>query len=239
MDPEFSIVVPVFNEAGAAPGLAREIAAAFACEAYEMIFVDDASRDTSRAALVALKAELPHLRVLGHAHNAGQSRAVRSGVLAARGAIAVTLDGDGQNDPSDAVRLARQLAAQAPSVGMVSGVRVGRRDALARRLASHLANSVRRRVLRDGASDSGCGLRAIRREVYLRLPFFDHQHRFLPALVEREGFVVLFEPVGHRPRLAGASNYTNIGRLIASLWDLVGVAWLAARNRSPGEASEL
>jgi dolichol-phosphate mannosyltransferase len=236
--PDFSVIAPVFNEEGAVAPLVREIAAAFEGLAFEIIFVDDASRDETRATLAALKAELPMLRVLGHARNAGQSRAIRTGVLAARGAIIVTLDGDGQNDPADAPRLARRLREAPPGLGLVGGERTHREDDLAKRIASRLANAVRRWLLGDRTSDSGCGLKAIRREVFLRLPFFDHQHRFLPALVLREGFEVAFEPVGHRPRRTGVSKYSNLGRLWASIWDLMGMVWLRARNRSPGETGE-
>jgi dolichol-phosphate mannosyltransferase len=239
MDPEFSIVVPVFNEEGSVADLAREIASAFDGLAYEMIFVDDASRDGARAALVALQAELPALRVIGHARNAGQSRAIRTGVLAARGAIVVTLDGDGQNDPADAPRLALRLRDAPKRLGMIGGERTRRQDSLAKKLASRLANGVRRRLLGDGANDAGCGLKAVRREVFLRLPFFDHQHRFMPALVIREGYEAAFEPVGHRPRRSGASKYTNLGRLWASIWDLMGVVWLRTRARQPGEIEPL
>lgn len=239
MGPDFSIVIPVFNEEGAVASLAREVAVAFDGLAHEMIFVDDASRDGTRAALVALKTELVALRVIGHARNAGQSRALRTGIVAARGAIVVTLDGDGQNDPADAPRLAQRLAAGPASLGMIGGERVGRRDRLGKRIASRLANAVRGAVLGDQATDSGCGLKAIRREAYLRLPFFDHQHRFLPALMIREGYAVAFEPVSHRARCSGVSKYTNLGRLWASIWDLMGVIWLRGRARSPGEVEPL
>jgi glycosyltransferase involved in cell wall biosynthesis len=239
MDPHFSVVAPVFNEEGAVAALAREIAAAFEGLSYEMIFVDDASRDGTRAVLAGLTAELPALRLIGHARNAGQSRAIRTGVLAARGAIIVTLDGDGQNDPADAPRLGQRLAAAPASLGLIGGERVRRQDSVAKKVASRWANGVRRRLLGDQANDTGCGLKAIRREVYLRLPFFDHQHRFLPALVIREGYEVAFEPVGHRPRQTGASKYTNLGRLKDSVWDLLGVMWLRARARSPGETEPL
>jgi glycosyltransferase involved in cell wall biosynthesis len=143
MDPDFSVIAPMFNEEGAAAELVREIASAFAGLSFEIVIVDDASRDGTRAALLALKAELPMLSVIGHARNAGQSRALRSGVLAARGAIVVTLDGDGQNDPADAPRLARRLAAAPASLGMIGGERVRRQDRLAKRWASLLANAVR------------------------------------------------------------------------------------------------
>jgi glycosyltransferase involved in cell wall biosynthesis len=235
---QFSIVVPVFDEEGAAPALAREIAAAFAGRAYEMIFVDDASRDGTAAALEALSGELAALRLVRHARNAGQSRAIRTGVIAARAPIVVTLDGDGQNDPADAPRLADALAAGPPSLGLVGGLRVKRQDSLAKRVASRLANGVRQALLKDAAADTGCGLKAMRREVFLRLPYFDHMHRFLPALMLREGYEARFEPVGHRPRQAGRSKYTNLGRLWASLSDLGGVMWLNARARDPGPIAE-
>ena len=238
ISPGISIVVPVFDEAGAAPGLAREIAAAFAGRSFEILFVDDASRDGTRAALEALKADIPQLRILVHGRNAGQSRAVRTGVLAARGPIIVTLDGDGQNDPADAPALADALAAGAPKLGLVGGERVGRRDTPSKRLASRLANAVRRRILADAANDTGCGLKAFRREAFLRLPYFDHIHRYLPALMLREGFEVAFQSVGHRPRASGRSKYSNLGRLWAAVTDLQGVLWLKARSRDPGGVEE-
>ena len=236
--PDISIVVPAFDEEGAAPALAREIAAAFAGRAYELIFVDDASRDGTRAALTALSGEIPSLRVLAHARNAGQSRAVRSGVLAARAPIVVTLDGDGQNDPADAPRLVDHLAAGPANLALVGGVRVKRQDSLAKRLASRFANGVRQSLLKDAAADTGCGLKAFRRKAFLRLPYFDHMHRFLPALMLREGYEVAFEPVNHRHRQAGRSKYTNLGRLWASFSDLAGVMWLNSRARNPGPVSE-
>src|SRR6185503_3700481 len=180
--PQISGGGPVFDEEGAAPDLAREIAAAFAGRAFEIIFVDDASRDGTRAALKALAGEVPELRVLGHAKNAGQSRAIRTGLLAARGEIIVTLDGDGQNDAADAPALVDALVAGPPDLGMVGGWRVKRQDSWAKRIGT----GVRKRLLRDTANDTGCGLKAIRRDVFLRLAYFDHMHRYLPALVTRE-----------------------------------------------------
>jgi glycosyltransferase involved in cell wall biosynthesis len=236
--PRYSIVVPVFDEEGAAPALALEIAAAFAGEACEIIFVDDASRDGTRAALVALLPGTPELRVLAHARNAGQSRAIRTGALAARAPVIVTLDGDGQNDPADAPALAKALEGGPPKVGLIGGERRERKDRAAKRWASRLANALRRRVLRDRAADTGCGLKAMRREAFLRLPYFDHMHRYLPALMLREGYDIDFRVVNHRPRLAGRSKYSNLGRLLAAISDLGGVMWLAARARDPGPIEE-
>ena len=224
--PDISVVVPVFDEEGAAPDLAREIAAAFAGRDYEMIFVDDKSRDGTRAALSALKAEIPQLRLLSHTSNSGQSRSIRTGILAARGDVIVTLDGDGQNDPADGLVL-------------VGGERVKRQDSAAKKFASRFGNGVRKKLLKDTANDTGCGLKAFRREAFLRLPYFDHIHRYLPALMLREGYQVSFRPVNHRHRQTGQSKYTNLGRLWASLSDLFGVMWLQSRSRLPGRVEEL
>jgi glycosyltransferase involved in cell wall biosynthesis len=237
--PDYSVVVPVFDEGGAAPALAREIAAAFAGESHEIIFIDDASRDDTKALLTALKAEIPQLRVLGHRKNSGQSRAVRSGVLAARAPIVVTLDGDGQNDPADAPRLAKALKAGPPELALVGGERVKRQDSSAKRFASKFGNGVRKRMLKDAANDTGCGLKAFRREAFLRLPYFDHIHRYIPALMLREGYQVAFQPVNHRHRESGVSKYTNFGRLKASVSDLLGVMWLQTRARNPQGVDEV
>ena len=236
--PDISVVVPVFDEEGAAPALAREIAAAFAGRDFEAIFVDDASRDGTRAALRALAGEIPQLRVLSHRRNAGQSRAVRTGVLAARAPVVVTLDGDGQNDPADGPGLVDALAAGPSELAMVGGQRVKRQDSQAKKLASRIGNGVRKRLLNDTADDTGCGLKAFRRDAFLRLPYFDHIHRYLPALMLREGYRVEFRPVHHRHRQSGRSKYTNLGRLWASLSDLFGVMWLQSRARTPGGVDE-
>ena len=204
--PEISVVAPVFNEAGAVESLAREIAADFTGRRFEMLFVDDASSDDTVALLTTLSRELPELRVLRHARNAGQSRAIRTAVLAARAPIVVMLDGDGQNDPADAPRLADTLRAGSPRLGLVGGERRVRRDSAGKRLASRLANGIRRRLLNDKAIDTGCGLKAFRRDAFLALPYFDHLHRYLPALMIREGYEVAFEPVNHRPRQTGRSS---------------------------------
>lgn len=236
--PDISVVVPVFDEEANVGPLAREIAAAFEGRNYEIIFVNDRSRDGTLAALQALKSEIPQLRVLSHAANSGQSRSVRTGVLAARGGVVVTLDGDGQNPPADAPALADALLAGPPELALVGGEREKRQDTAAKRIASRWANGVRKRLLQDEANDTGCGLKAFRRDAFLRLPYFDHIHRYLPALMLREGYRVAFRRVGHRPRGSGVSKYTNLGRLWASLSDLAGVMWLRSRSRRPGEVVE-
>jgi dolichol-phosphate mannosyltransferase len=236
--PWVSIVVPVYDEEGAAPSLAREISVAFSGDDFEIIFVDDASRDGTLDRLKFLTGEIPQLRVIAHRSNAGQSRAIRTGVLAARAPIVVTLDGDGQNDPADAPALARALEQAPASVGLIGGERASRQDSAAKRWASRIANRVRRHLLNDGTNDTGCGLKALRREAFLRLPYFDHIHRYLPAMMLREGYQIAFRPVGHRARSAGRSKYTNLGRLMSAVSDLTGVIWLRSRARNPGAVEE-
>ena len=233
-----SVVVPVKDEAGNVGPLAREIAAALKGQSHEIIFIDDGSTDGTAQALTGLKGEIPELRVLRHGRNLGQSRGIRSGVQAAKGEIIVTLDGDGQNDPSDIPKLLDAMAAD-PGLGMVSGIRVKRKDTASRRLASRLGNGFRNWLLGDGASDTGCGLKAFRREAFLALPYFDHIHRFLIALMLREDVKVGYVPVNHRPRLTGRSKYTNFGRLLVSIHDLLGVRWLQRRHRGKSEVREL
>ncbi len=233
-----SVVVPVKDEAGNVIPLAREIAAALEGQAHEIIFVDDGSSDGTGDVLAGMKGEIPELRVLRHDRNLGQSRGIRTGVQAARGEIIVTLDGDGQNDPTDIPRLLEELKAD-PELGMASGIRVKRKDSASRRMASRLGNSLRNRLLGDGASDTGCGLKVFRRQAFLDLPYFDHMHRFLIALMLRDGVGVGFVPVNHRPRLTGRSKYTNFGRLLVSVQDLLGVRWLQRRHRGKTEIREL
>lgn len=235
-----SVVAPMYNEAGGARALVDEIAAALKDVDHEIIIVDDCSTDDTRAVLRAAREAHPQLRILTHAANAGQSRAVHTGVAAARAPVIAMLDGDGQNDPADIMALFNTLTApDAPaSLAMAAGERRNRQDTAAKKWASRLANSLRKRLLRDGADDTGCGLKVFDRAAFLRLPYFDHMHRYLPALMRREGLEVAFLPVSHRPRVHGASKYTNFGRLMVGLRDLAGVTWLLARARSPGRIGE-
>jgi dolichol-phosphate mannosyltransferase len=237
---QLSIVVPVKDEAGNVVPLAREIAAALKGERYEMIFVDDGSQDATIAELLAVRDQLP-LRVLAHGKNLGQSRALRTGVRAAKAPIVATLDGDGQNDPADIPRLVSALHAAAanPAVAMVAGERRKRQDSWKKRMASRYANRLRRWLLSDNAQDTGCGLKVFRREAFLALPYFDHMHRYLITLMLREGYEVRFMPVGHRPRGAGRSKYGVWDRLAVGISDLVGVMWLKRRFRGPDMPKEL
>jgi dolichol-phosphate mannosyltransferase len=235
-----SVVVPVKDEEGNVEPLVREIATAVAGEAGpELIFVDDGSTDATAEILKKLKAELPQLRVISHGRNSGQSRAVRTGVRAARSDIVATLDGDGQNDPADIPRLVSELRNAAARVALVQGVRRTREDNASKRVASRLANRLRRWLLNDAATDSGCGIKAFRREAFLALPYFDHMHRYLVALMMREGCEVRFLEVNHRPRLHGASKYGNLQRALVGVNDLFGVRWLQRRFRGAIDPKEL
>ena len=239
--PEFSVVSPVRNEADNVETLVREISEALAGRAFEIIFVDDSSHDDTRARLFTMKGKVPNLRVLGHRKNAGQSRAVRTGVLAAKANIILTLDGDGQNDPADLPALLGQLIrADAPAdLALVQGRREKRIDSGWKKFGSKFANNIRRSVLKDRNTDSGCGMRAFRRDVFLQLPYFDHMHRYMPALMQSDGYLVEERAVGHRARQHGRSNYTNFGRLADAVSDLRGVMWLRKRRKSPGGVDEI
>src|SRR5437588_313667 len=235
-----SVVVPVKDEAGNVGPLAREIAAALNGENYEIIFVDDGSVDSTASELMQLKSELP-VRVLAHGRNLGQSRALRTGVRAARGDVIVTLDGDGQNDPADIPALIAALRARGNDLefAMVAGERRKREDNWQKRMASRFANRVRKRLLNDGAKDTGCGLKAFRRDSFLALPYFDHMHRYLIALMLREGYRIDFLPVAHRPRRVGQSKYGVWDRLAVGVTDLAGVMWLNRRFRGADTPREL
>ena len=237
-----SVVVPVKDEVESVGPLAREIAAAVSGElSAEIIFIDDGSTDGTGDALAALKEQLPSLRVIQHSRNLGQSRGIRTGVMAARSDVIVTLDGDGQNDPADIPKLLAVLrdGPRASLIGVVSGVRAKRQDTFSRRLASRVGNSIRSKLLNDGAADTGCGLKVFRRDAFLALPYFDHIHRFIITLMIREGYEVRFVEVNHRPRRHGASKYTNFNRMLVSVSDLLGVRWLQRRFSGGTEAREL
>jgi dolichol-phosphate mannosyltransferase len=228
-----SVVVPAHNERDNVGPLMGEIEAALTPLgiAWEAIFVDDLSRDDTLSVLQGLKASHPRLRVLSHRSQSGQSTAIRTGVKAARGTWIATLDGDGQNDPADIPKLLAQRDAGDPRVKLYAGWRVDRKDTGSKRWASKIANAIRSRLLQDHTPDTGCGIKLFERAVFLDLPYFDHMHRYLPALVKRAGFEVLSVPVNHRPRGAGVSKYNNLQRAWVGLADLRGVAWLIRRSK--------
>lgn len=232
---DLSIVIPVMDEAANIVPLLEELRAAMTgAPGWEVLVVDDGSGDDTAARVAALIASgYPELRVLRHAWNCGQSAALRTGALNARGAWLGTLDGDGQNDPTDLARMWAECRATPAPAALWIGHRTVRHDSRLRRLSSRLANGIRARLLHDDVPDTGCGVKLIRREVFLALPYFDHIHRFLPALVRRERLGVRNVPVNHRPRLRGRSKYGVHNRLWVGLVDLLGVLWLLHRRRLP------
>jgi dolichol-phosphate mannosyltransferase len=237
--PAVSVVVPVRNETGNIEPLVNEIAAA--CEkhwSFEVVYVNDGSSDGTEAELVRLMTRRPWLRQIKHAISCGQSAAVRTGGAAARASIVVTLDGDGQNDPAFIPALVQKLS-DGSRIGLVAGQRVGRKATGFKKLQSRIANGVRGAILRDGTRDTGCGLKAIRRDVFLRLPYFDGLHRFLPALVKREGYDIAYVDVIDRPRGHGISNYGLWDRLWVGILDLAGVWWLIRRRKRVPDISEV
>jgi len=239
IDPAVSIVVPVRNEAGNIAPLVAEIAKALDGQwRFEVVYVNDGSNDGTDEELKRLMTLHPWLRRVRHKQSCGQSAAVRSGVAAARAPHVVTLDGDGQNDPAFIPALIRALEAGAPRVGLIAGQRVGRKASAFKKFQSRIANAVRGAVLRDGTRDTGCGLKAFRRDVFLNLPSFDGLHRFLPALVRREGYDIAYVDVVDRPRAHGVSNYGMWDRLWVGILDLAGVWWLIRRKKRIPEISE-
>lgn len=230
--PQLSVVVPVFNERDNVAPLVHEITAALrGVTDFEIVYVDDHSRDDTLAVLTALKAEVPELRVIHHVSQSGQSTAVHNGVRAARGQWIATLDGDGQNDPADIPRLLAERAGAALEIKLFAGWRVNRQDSGSKRWASKWANAIRARMLRDDTPDTGCGIKLFERAAFLDLPYFDHMHRYLPALMQRAGWKTVSVPVNHRARSAGVSKYNNLNRALVGIADLRGVAWLIRRAK--------
>jgi len=235
-----SIVVPVRNEAENVAPLIAEIATALDGRwPYEIIYVNDGSTDATAERITAIMEQRGNLRQLHHEKSSGQSAAVRSGVRAARGGIVATLDGDGQNNPAFLPDLIAAIENGGSRVGLAAGQRVGRKDTGFKKLQSRIANGVRSAILRDGTRDTGCGLKAFRREVFLMLPYFDGLHRFLPALVRREGYEVAYVDVIDRPRRSGVSNYGFFDRLWIGIMDLAGVWWLIRRKKSTPVVTEV
>ena len=229
---QLSVVVPVFNERDNVLPLINEITAALRGTIdFEIVYVDDASKDDTLAVLSAAKAGNPELRVIRHATQSGQSTAVRNGIKAARGAWIATLDGDGQNDPADIPKLLAMRDESSVQIKLFAGWRVNRKDTGSKRIASKLANAIRSRLLHDATPDTGCGIKLFEREAFLDLPYFNHMHRYLPALMQRAGWQVKSVPVNHRARGTGVSKYNNLNRALVGIADLRGVAWLIRRSK--------
>ena len=240
-----SVVIPAKNEAENIVSLVEGIDQALTAHApFEIIVVDDCSTDNSVAVLCARAQTMPHLRIIRHDRSGGQSAAVHSGVKAAVAPVICTLDGDGQNPPEELPKLVAPILNDTTGrIGLVAGQRVGRQDTWSKKWASKFANGIRGWMLQDGTRDTGCGLKAFRREGFLDLPYFDHMHRYLPALFNRDGWQVAHVDVSHRPRGAGRSNYSNIQRALVGVVDLFGVAWLLRRKKKarvlPGAGSDV
>lgn len=229
--PRVSVVVPVNNERGNVGPLISEIEAAFAgFGAYEMIFVDDASDDGTGEILLGLMAAKPLLRLITHDVRSGKSRATLSAIRLARAPVIAMLDGDGQSDPSFLPPMIERLEAAGEATALIQGERQRRQDTMFKKIQSRLANHIRRAILNDKTRDTGCAIKVIRRDIYLQLPFFAGQHRFFPALVNREGYAILIHPVKDRPRLSGQSHYGFFNRFWVGIMDLIGVWWLIRRQ---------
>jgi dolichol-phosphate mannosyltransferase len=237
--PAISVVVPARNEAGNIAPLVAEIAAALHGRPFEIVYVNDGSTDATGQELRDLMRERPWLRQIRHAQSCGQSAAIRTGAAVARAPVVVTIDGDGQNDPAFIPALIAALEAGTRLIGLVAGQRVGRKTTGFKKFQSRIANAVRGAVLKDGTRDTGCGLKAFRRDVFMSLPYFDGLHRFLPALVRREGFDVGYVDVVDRPRRHGISNYGFWDRLWVGILDLAGVWWLIRRRRRVPRSEEV
>jgi dolichol-phosphate mannosyltransferase len=206
---------------------------------YEIIYINDGSTDATGERLASIMQSRPNLRQLRHAASTGQSAAVRSGVRAARGPIVATLDGDGQNNPAFLPALVSAIEQGGERTGLAAGQRVGRKDTGFKKIQSRIANTVRNAILHDGTRDTGCGLKAFRRDVFLALPYFDGLHRFLPALVRREGYDIVYVDVIDRPRHSGVSNYGFFDRLWIGIMDLAGVWWLIRRKKPTPVVTEV
>jgi dolichol-phosphate mannosyltransferase len=223
ISPQISVIVPVYNEEKNVPILQAELRAALRGIDHEFIFVDDGSVDHTAERIEPA----PNLRVIRFEKNAGQSAAMYAGLKAARGAILVLIDGDLQNDPADIPKLVSEISQGAD---LVCGYRAYRRDTRVKRLTSRIANAVRSRYTKDGVRDTGCTLKAMRRECVSALVPFKGMHRFIPALVKDAGYRLVEIPVNHRPRRFGETKYGLGNRAVRATMDMFGVRWLLSRR---------
>ncbi|MDZ4094085.1 MAG: glycosyltransferase family 2 protein [Paracoccaceae bacterium] len=232
---QISVVLPAKDEAACIGPVIKAIAAALDAIAHEIIVVDDGSGDATASIVTAMMPAVPGLRLIRHRTACGQSAALRSGILAARGAVIATLDADGQNPPDNLPNLVAPLLTAEPQgrPGLVQGQRMRRHDSWSKRFGSRIGNRIRGALLKDGVRDSGCGMKVFARETYLALPYFDHMHRFMPALIRREGLQVLCVDVSHQERTGGVSKYNNLQRALVGIVDLAGVLWLVRRRKLP------
>jgi dolichol-phosphate mannosyltransferase len=232
---DLSVVVPVRDEEANIAPLINEICSSLdGLLRYEIVYVDDGSSDRTWERLVTLSEKLSQLKIVRHRKSCGQSYAIHTGVKAAQSPLIATLDGDGQNDPADIPRLLEVFNSADSPVGLqlVIGHRRKRQDSWVKRTSARVANKVRGYLLKDRTPDTGCGLKLFPRDTFLGLPFFDHMHRFLPALILRNDGAVLSVEVNHRPRKHGQSHYGVWDRLWVGLVDLLGVMWLQRRSKT-------
>ncbi len=239
MNKLYSVVIPVLNEEDNIAKLLEEIQVTFMSineSNYEILCIDDSSTDATNKVLVNAKSTINNLRVLQHQHRSGQSAALRTGFLNANGKLIITLDGDGQNNPIDIpVLIKLYMHNKSP---LICGIRIKRQDTAIKKISSYIANAVRSAILNDGIRDTGCGLKLFERELILRIPFFNHFHRYIPALVKREGYNYATVAVHHRHRNNGISKYGTLDRLVAGIIDLLGMLWLRLRFRNTGKIIE-
>ena len=240
---DISVLIPFYNEAGNILPLLEEVVAALDGLSFEIITVDDGSTDTTGTELEEALHRWPdRLTVRTHIERAGKSAALVTGLKHVRGTWVQLLDGDGQNDPADTRRVwdAHFTETEGPRVGigeaplrlgLIAGKRTSRNDSGFKWLQARAANGIRRAILEDDATDTGCGWKLIRAEAFRELPYFAALHRFLPALVKRAGWAVIEEPVTDRPRRHGRSKYGFFGRAAAGFFDLIGVFWLLKRGQ--------
>jgi len=235
-----SVVIPAYNEEGNIGRLVEETFAAVSDQTLgEVIVVDDCSDDSTGEEIKALLPRFSMLRYIRHGERAGQSTALRTGVLAAGHPVIATMDGDGQNDPHDIEKLLARLGEPgSKGPALVGGIRTQRKASGSRRWASRAANWIRDRALNDDCPDTGCGIKVYWRDAYLRLPFFTSMHRYMPAFFLTYGHRVDYAPVNDRPRMAGISKYSNLGRALLGIYDLIGVTWLRKRTRTPPIAED-